>query len=53
MNVFVNDIFSIFNIEKNQLNTIAVKALIAAMISKNVCRKEKQKIITNLCYYFF
>lgn len=45
MNIFVNDIFSIFNIEKNQLNTIAVKALIAAMISKNVCRKEKQKII--------
>lgn len=45
MNVFVNDIFKMFNIEHSQLNEIAVKSLIAAMISRNVCCKERQKLI--------
>ena len=45
MKCFVNDIFSMFNIEKNQLNIIAVKSLIVAMISKNICYKEKQRLV--------
>ena len=45
MNVFVNDIFKMFNIEHSQLNEIAVKSLIAAMTSKGVCVQEKQKLV--------
>ena len=45
MKIFINDIFKIFNIERSQLNVIAVKSLIAAMISKGICYQEKQKLI--------
>ena len=45
MKIFVSDIFKVFNIEKTQLNVIAVKSLIAAMISKGVCIQEKQKLV--------
>lgn len=45
MKCFVNNIFSIFNIEKNQLNITIVKSIIAAMISKNICYKDKQKLV--------
>lgn len=47
MKMFISDIFKTFNIERTQLNTIAVKGLIAAMISKGVCIQEKQKLVFN------
>ena len=45
MKIFVSDIFKAFNIEKTQLNVIAVKSLVAAMVSKDVCIQEKQKLV--------
>lgn len=45
MKIYIADIFRIFNIECTQLNTIAVKSLIAAMISKGLCTQEKQKLV--------
>lgn len=39
------DLFNVFNIERSQLNTIAVKSLIHAMISKKICILEKQEFI--------
>lgn len=47
MKKFINDIFKTFDIERTQLNTIAVKSLIAAMISRGVCVQEKQKLLFN------
>lgn len=44
MIVFIADIFKVFNIERTQINIIAVKSLIAAMISRGVCVQEKQKL---------
>lgn len=65
MKTYLNNIFKEFNIENSQLNVIAVKALIAAMISKNICFQEKQKlsfdeqifnecwkVYSNCLYYF-
>ena len=43
--MFINDIFKIFNIEHSQLNVTAVKSLIAAMVSRDICYQEKQKLI--------
>lgn len=45
MRLFINDIFRAFNIEYNQINIIVVKSLIAAMIDRNLCYKEKQRLI--------
>lgn len=42
--VFVNDIPKIFNIENNQLNIIAIKALLAALESEGLAHQEQQKI---------
>lgn len=47
MKMFLIDIFEKFNIESTQLNVIAVKSLIAAMISRNICYKEKQRLVFN------
>ena len=35
--MYVNDIFDYFKIEKNQINIIVVKALIVAMKNRNLC----------------
>ena len=45
MKLFVNDIFHIFNIKKNQLSVNAVKGLISAMVEKNKCVYDKQQIV--------
>lgn len=44
MEIYINDIFNIFNIEKTQLNINVVKSIIVAMISKKLCTENKQKI---------
>lgn len=45
MQTYINDIFDIFDIKKTQLNIMAVKSLICAMIEKEMCYKNKQKLI--------
>ena len=53
MKIFINDIFKTFNIDSSQLNVTAVKSLIAAMISRNVCYKEKQKLVFDEQLFIF
>ena len=47
MILYVNDIFDVYNIEKTQLNINAVKGLVAALKSKDLCSYEKQKLNFN------
>lgn len=45
MRIFIKDIFKTFDIEKTQLNITAVKSLVAALTSRNLCYQEKQKLV--------
>ena len=43
--LYINDIYGIFNIEKDQINISVVKAIITAMKENNFCTEHKQKLM--------
>lgn len=44
ISVYLNDIFSIFDIEKSKINILAIKSLVTSMHLNKLCSIEKQRI---------
>lgn len=58
MELYLKDLYNVFNIEKNQININIVKAIVSAMKDNNLCYENKQKLIIDkdifeYCWYMY